>query len=79
LNFIYQKVLDSIIYNFLSSSDVSEETFYFTIKFFNNMMANKFFRNKFINYSLIMKINNFLTSRLTESKKEVSKFLQTIS
>ncbi len=79
LYYIYLKAVDGIIENFLLSSDISEETFYFAIKFFNNIMANRSHRGKFLNYQLIMKVCNYFSCKKVETKKEVAKFMQTIS
>jgi hypothetical protein len=79
LYYIYHKASDVIIGNFYNSCDLSEETFYFTLKFFNNIMANRSHRSKFINYNLIMKVKDFFSSKKMEGKKEVAKFLMTIS
>ena len=76
---VYQRTIDAVIQNFLESKDNSEESFYFAIKFFNNLMAMRGNRAKFINYRLIMKVNQFLKSSKVEIKKDVCKFLQTIS
>ncbi len=79
LNFIFYQIIDNIIDNFLKSNDESEETFYFTIKLINNIMANRSNRSKFIKYELIMKIASFFKTKKKETKKEISKFLLTIS
>jgi hypothetical protein len=72
-------IIDNIIKNFLTSDDNSEETFFFTIKLFNNIMANRSYRTTFIKYELIMKILNFFDTKKKETKKEIAKFLLTIS
>lgn len=77
--YLYHKAIDAIIKNFLDTHDFSEETFYFTIKVFNHVMINRNYRLKFINYELIMKVLNIFETKKIETKKEVAKFLQTIS
>jgi hypothetical protein len=79
LNYTKVNIIDAIIKNFLTSEDNSEETFFFTIKLFNNIMANRSYRSCFIKYDLIMKINKFFTTKKKETKKEIAKFLLTIS
>jgi hypothetical protein len=79
LNFIFYQIIDNIMDNFLKSNDESEETFYFTIRLINNIMANRGNRSKFIKNELIMKILSFFKTKKKETKKEISKFILTIS
>ena len=71
LNFVFHQIIDSnFIDNFLNSNDTSEETFYYSIKLINNVMANRSYRTKFLKYELIMKILGYFDTRKRETKKE---------
>lgn len=59
--------------------DNTEESFYFLIKLLNGLLIYKDCRNIYINYDLIFKMMGFLCSKSSEIKKDISKFLNTIS
>jgi hypothetical protein len=79
INTVFQSTADHVIEKLIVTEDCSEESFYFTIKFINNLLAMRGNRSKFINYNFIMRVNKFLKSSKAEIKKDVCKFLQTLS
>ena len=79
ISLTFYKIIDTTLDNFLHSKDTSEESFYFAIKFFNNVMSNKYHRSEFINYAIMMKVIKFFNSKKLEVKKDIAKFLQSIA
>ena len=77
---LYKKgiIEQNLIKKFLTTKDISEETFLNMIKFINNFMSKTSFRNQFLNYDLITKVLMFFNSKKLEVKKEISKFIQSI-
>ena len=87
---INKKFIDKIKKNFLENFakgnpqksndfDNSEESFSFLIKILNCTLILKENRSKFIDYKLLFKIMEFLSSSSVEVKKDISKFLNTLS
>ena len=60
-------------------NDNTEESFYYFIKLLNALLIKKEVRNSYIHNDLTFKLMEFINSKSEEIKKDITKFLKTIS
>ncbi len=93
--FFPKKLVETILTNFLRTNDNSQDSFFFAIRLFNNLLAEHIYRknkNKIIfkaaatadevnfhNQSIFNKIMNYFSTYIPESKKQISKYLKNIT
>lgn len=70
---------EQLVLKFLETSDMNDETFKFFIKLLNNYISNIKRMNIFAHNQFILKIAKFINSTKYEIKKDVAKFIFTIS
>lgn len=78
-NYMIKNYLDGILLKIVESEEISNDSFSFLIKFFNNILVNKCNRSKFITNKMFLMICSYFEEKKLENKKEIAKYILTIS
>lgn len=78
-NNIFELSSELLVKRFLTFADMNDETFRYFIKLLNNFTSYQSKLNLFTNISFILKVADFMSSARFEVKKDISKFILSLS